>query len=510
MSRFLEQLLAKFCPSVTPLSSTKRSDPPLRRIIMNFVGSSAHKYGILDIQGYDDSAGAMDDVQVGLCSFPMWSEQIRCVWSNIFRIFYDKPPVLDTDGQGSILANCQMLVEKAEELHSTSVVSRAIQTTLVTFDQTLYQLISQDPVSWVKLAVCIQSGSIFQESMIHLVGKWGFLEEKARESLPKSVRTLCVQKIQGLNDIKKAVEFQIVNRLPHPRSDKAYYRETKNVYGWMALTFYQQWLCQSFAGGRNYHAPDGGAAFYRKIAAGDDSCLNEFDQTVGQLSASLEFGNEQQKELKKDLDELKKAMKHIVSDLLVNEAKYDPVLSGELSYLTCCQVREEEMPLPETLSYKLPGIKDIMGVPNSNTHIPNNNHFRQSFIPGPTESLMDGSSTMMGLNNNNLGNDFLLSPVLQNPAISTFDSLNTFTADPTMAWDDSMGYSSSSLNLVAPSLPSLSPMTIPSGNGLFESPADFDQFSNPGGNMNVFDLSITEDDNPLMQNGGGEGGLAFL
>lgn len=452
----------------------------------------------------------MNDVQLGLCSFPMWSEHIRCVWSNIFRIFYDEPPVLDTDGQGSILANCQMLFEKAEELHSTGVVSRAIQTTLLTFDQTLYKLISQDPVSWVKLAVCIQSGSVFKESMIHLVGKWGLLEEKERKSLPKSVRTLCVQKIQGLNEIKKAVEFRIVNRLPHPCLDEAYYRETKNVFGWMALTFYQQWLCQSFAAGRNYHAPDGGAAFYRKIAAGDDPCLNEFDQTIGQLSASLEIGNEQHKELKKDLDELKKVMKHMVSDLLINQAKYDPLLNGELSHLTCCQVREEEMPLPETLNYKLPGIKDIMGVPNCNIHIPNDSRVRQSFGPGSTEPLMDSSSAMMGLNNNTLGNDFLLSPVLQNTAPSTLDSLNTFTADPTMAWDPSMSYSSSSLNPVVPSLPSLSAMASPSGNGLFGSPADFDQFGNLGGNMNMFDLSITEDDNPLVQNGGGEGNLAFL
>ena len=449
----------------------------------------------------------MDDVQVGLCSFPMWSEQIRCAWSNIFRIFYDESLVLDADCQSSILANCQMLLEKAEELHSADVVSRALQTSLLAFDQTLYQLISQDPVSWIKLAVSIQSGSVFQESMIHIVGKWGLLEEKERDSLPKSVRSLCAQKIQGLNDIKMAVESQVVNRLPHPRSDNAYYRETKNVFGWMALTFYQQWLCQCFVEGRNYHAPDGGAAFYRKIAAGDDSYLNEFGQTIGRFSACLEISNEQQKELKKDLDELKKAMKHIVSDLLVNQAKYDPLLNGGLSYLTCCQVREEEMPLPETLNYNLPGIKN-MGMPNSDD-TSNNSHFRQSFVPGPTEPLMDGSSALMDLNNN-LGNDFLLSPVLQNPASSTFDSLNAFTTDPTMAWDNSVGYSSSSLNPVAPPLPPLSAMTSPSGNGLFETPSNFDQFSNLGGNTNMFDLSMTEDDYPLMQNGGGEENMAFL
>lgn len=52
-SRSLEQLLGGFCPSVTPLSSTKQSEPQLRRIITNVVGSSAHKYGILEIQVND-------------------------------------------------------------------------------------------------------------------------------------------------------------------------------------------------------------------------------------------------------------------------------------------------------------------------------------------------------------------------------------------------------------------------------------------------------------------------
>lgn len=49
-SRLLERLLGEFCPPVTPLSAAKRSEPPSRRIIMNVVGSSAHKYGILEIQ----------------------------------------------------------------------------------------------------------------------------------------------------------------------------------------------------------------------------------------------------------------------------------------------------------------------------------------------------------------------------------------------------------------------------------------------------------------------------
>ncbi|KAL4920871.1 hypothetical protein BDW62DRAFT_175457 [Aspergillus aurantiobrunneus] len=448
----------------------------------------------------------MDDMS--MCSFPVWPQKIRHVWSNIFKVFCNLPPILDADGYGSILENCQMLAEMAEELQSTEVVSRAIQIALLGFDQQLYRLISQDPVSWIKLSVRIQSALIFRESTIHLVGKWGLLDETDRESLPKKIRTLCTQKLHNLDAIKKAVELRIVNHLPRPRSDTRY-RETNNVFGWMALTFYQQWLCQSFAENRNHNAPDGGAAFYRAIAAGGDAYLNKLDQDIARFPASSETNKESTKglkELEKDLNELKKGIMGFVSELLVNQAMYDPLVMGELPYLTCCKVSEEEMPLPEAdtggvMSYQPPEVRNSMAVSNMNN--PNNNYLQQTFIP--PEPMIDGPDSMMGLNNN-LGNDYLLSPELNHPQ-SAFDTFNSFThqiTDPTITWDGALDFSAAALNPGGQSMPPL-----PELNDIFQTQTQFDQNSSMGENMGVFDMPPTTEGDGYLQNCS-DGSMAFL
>ncbi|KAL4788647.1 hypothetical protein BJX76DRAFT_315315 [Aspergillus varians] len=443
-----------------------------------------------------------------MCSFPVWPQKARNVWSNIFRIFYNLPPILDTDGHGSILENSQALVEKAEELQSTDIASCAIHTTLLSFDQELYRSIAQDPTSWVKLAVRIQSAPIFQESMIHLVGKWGFLEVKDRESLPKNIRTLCNRKIHDLDVIKKSVELQIVTHLPCPRSDSARYRETNNVFGWMALTFYQQWLCESFAESRNRHAPDGGAAFYRAIAAGVNPDIAQFPDPTDTNGES----NKGLKELEKDLNELKKGMKGFISDLLVNQAKYDPLVLGELQYLTCCKVREEEMPLPQAIAdgvnNQLPGVGDIMA--GSRTNVPNYNNLQQTFVPA--EPMMDSSpGSVMGLNNN-LGNDFLLSPQLQNPNQSPFGTFNSFTqvtADPILTWENAMDFSSLPTNTAGVPIPPFSGMASTTANDIFPVHTQFGQDNNLGDNMDILDMPLMAEANEYMHNNE-DGNMAFL
>ncbi|KAL5343506.1 hypothetical protein BJX70DRAFT_171627 [Aspergillus crustosus] len=317
---------------------------PLPRINLNLVGPTVHRYGMLEIQGYDDSLYVSDDMSP--CSFPVWPQRTRQIWSNMLKIFDDLPPILDDGGYDSILDSCQALVELGEELQASDVVSNAIQTTLITFDQQLHRLIAQGPVSWVKLAVRIQIAPISKESMIHLVGKWGLLEGNERETLPKGIRDLCRQKLDDLNENKIAIEHQIVNHVPHPRTGSVHRRESNNVFIWMALTFYQQWLCQSFVESRNYRAPDGEATYYRAIAAGGDAYLTKLDEDFAQISApeSRSGSSKGLKELERNLNELKRGIKDFVSDLLVNTAKYDPDILGELPYLTCCMMNEEQMP----------------------------------------------------------------------------------------------------------------------------------------------------------------------
>ncbi|KAL4904501.1 hypothetical protein BDW74DRAFT_168161 [Aspergillus multicolor] len=465
---------------------------------MNLVGSSAHKYGMLEIQDYIDSQCAIGETS--LCSFPIWPEKTRVVWSNLFKIFYDIPPILDNNGFDSILENCQALIDLAEELQSSGVVSPIINTVLLGLDQQLYRLIAQDPISWVKLAVRMQSGPIFHESMVHLLGKWGLLQERDRESLPRSIRTLCTEKLHDLNGIKKIIEMRITNRLPRPRSDNPQYRETSNIFGWMALSFYQQWLCESFAEGRNRHAPDGGAAFYRAVAAGGDAYLTKVDRDISQFPSSPRASagsTKGLKELEKVLTELKKGMTCLVSDLLISQAKYNPDILGELPYLTCCRVSGEEMP-PAEMTFSM-------------SDFPNNSNVHQTFPAVGAAAIMGSTNVMMGFDNNI--NDYPLDPRLQTNSANVF-GYNAFDqqfADPALLWGSPAGFSSPSIpnNDNGGAIPSISGITNTNDFYQAQAQAQFDGNADIGDNMDILDVPLLTGNDGYVHNGS-DGSMAFL
>ncbi|KAL2849219.1 hypothetical protein BJY01DRAFT_146823 [Aspergillus pseudoustus] len=396
-SGVLKKILDKSQPLSLTLEQQRQCSASVGYARLNLVGSSIHKYGMLEIQGYDDSHCTMEEIVPS--SFPAWPHSIRHVWANMLKIFHGIPPTLDEGGSDLILENCQALVELGEDIQASDAVSRALNTALYSPDQQINRLIAQDPVSWVKLAVYIQSGPIFQESMIHLVGKWGLLEEKDRDSLPIGIRSICNRKLEHLNEIKKAAELKIVNHVPRPRSSTNHYRETNNVYVWMALAYYQQWLCQSFAEGRNYRASDGGAAFYHAIALGGDVYLNKLVQDISHFPTA-QTGEESKKgltELESDLHELKKSINGFVSDLLVNHAKYDPDIFGELPYLTCCQVGEEEMP-PRQKNAMASDYAAGVRVTNVNGNFVNPNSLQHTFYQHPRSNNVQEPTGMTNYN----------------------------------------------------------------------------------------------------------------
>ncbi|KAL4877485.1 hypothetical protein BJY04DRAFT_127555 [Aspergillus karnatakaensis] len=479
-SEYLRQLLQGHPASAIPLRGK------LRHVNLNLVGSSVHRYGMLEVQGYEDSLYGSEGLSP--CSFPVWPPAIRHLWSNVMKIFSNIHPVLDNNGYDSILGNCQALIQLGEELHSSEVISRTIRETLIGFDQQLYRLIAEDPVSWIVLGVRIQSVAVFQESMIHLVGKWGLLEQIEREALPRSIRILCEQKLYDLNATKIAVEERIVNHIPRPRFDRAGYRETNNVFVWMALTFYQQWLCQSFLESRNYRAPDGGAAFYRAIAAGGDAYLSKIDQEIARFPTVNTSGTSTKglKELEKNLNELKKGTKGLVSELLVNQAKYDPDILGELPYLTCCKFDDVQMPLPETqaMSYQIEGMSNLDLSMTGN--IPNDIS-QDTLYPVPMLNGIESEKGMMYAHNPST--DSLVIPGIQNdPSLNAFNTYNMHNLDP-FTWGNSVDFRNPHAEALIPIMPEIT-------KDFYQS--QYNQDNYPGG-MDIFSVSpITESDGPTQ------------
>ncbi|KAJ0416250.1 hypothetical protein BJY00DRAFT_235341 [Aspergillus carlsbadensis] len=488
----LKKLIDMPQPLSFKLEQQRQCGASLGSVRLNLVGSSVHKYGMLEVQGYDGSYCTMEEIVP--CSYPVWSQRIRHVWANMVRIFRNLPPILDEGGFDSILENFQALVELGEDILASDVVSRALNTTFQNLDQHIYRLIAQDPVSWVKLAVHIQSGPIFQESMIHLLGKWGQLQEKEHDLLPAVIRSTCKRKIGDLNSIKNAIELQIVNHVPRPRSATTRCREANNVAVWMALTYYHQWLAQAFAEGRNYRARDGGAAFYRAIASGGDAYLNKLEQEVSHF-AFTEIGDEGiqgLRELERDLAELKKGIKGFVSNLLVNHAKYDPEILGELPYLTCYHIGEEEMPPKpaEVIKFIYPTAEARMT--NAGDNFANGN-LQHNFLNEPMSNGVQTPMNMMGYNG--LNNNFYPTNGTQNH--SGFDGANVASQQWGSNWSNTVAFSDTN-----PQLPmaSLSEMTSTVYQTQIDQNGNFDE-------IDVFGIMPTTETEDYSQT---DDGTAFI
>ncbi|OOF94737.1 hypothetical protein ASPCADRAFT_148613, partial [Aspergillus carbonarius ITEM 5010] len=305
---------------------------------INLVGDAAHRYG--EPHHFNNEVVGFAD----LSSFPVWPEKTRQCWENMFKMFYKINPTLHDGGTPSnLLKNSLELVELAEDIEATHVVYPAIGTVLEVYGQELYHCIANDPINWNKLGMRIQSTLIFQESAIHLVGRWNSLTDDGFKSLPECTRELCSRKQDEVLMLKQAVEQHILNHQPgaishaNPADSKC-----RDVYMWMAIAFFRQWLCQTIADSQNHRALDGGATFYRAIGAGGRAYLEVIDQSS--LVLLFPIDHDEVKIIEERLIKLKEQVKYLVAELLANRSRYDPKAWGELPYLTCCKLYNQDFP----------------------------------------------------------------------------------------------------------------------------------------------------------------------
>jgi len=261
----------------------------------------------------------------------------------MFRLIYNMDPLIQSWDSESIVLEAEDLVQIAEDIGASWEVMKALETALLHIDRlTLYSIVWQ-PASWVNLGIRMRSAVIYQEAVIHLVGKWKALNATIIDSLEPYTRCLCQKKYQELVLRKKTVECHILSHYPrslHCEADGnlscASY--ANDIHTWMAISFFRQWFSHSIVLCRNYVAADGGAAFYRRIG-GVDTYLTSQEMPYFNLRFPMSTKGRAVFEAK--VRELKEEIRPFVDDLLVNNSRYT---FDELPHLTCCWVDEEDLP----------------------------------------------------------------------------------------------------------------------------------------------------------------------
>ncbi|KAI1428468.1 hypothetical protein F5Y12DRAFT_25912 [Xylaria sp. FL1777] len=165
-------------------------------------------------------------------------------YDNLFRIFYNYPPVLDGISIPDAYVQCKSLLRLADQYDALAVVGPRVDHHLLQFQGRLWKQIAKYPVSYLRLGYLSRSKVIFQEALIHIVGQWPANEHTIRNSFPEIVLDIIEDKVEELEEIVSRTEGQLFRlTLTNARGERV---NPQNSYlDWLAVSLFRQWLADS-------------------------------------------------------------------------------------------------------------------------------------------------------------------------------------------------------------------------------------------------------------------------
>ncbi|KAI1812026.1 hypothetical protein GGS20DRAFT_55894 [Poronia punctata] len=314
-------------------------------------------------------------------------------YDNLFRIFYNYPPILDGISIPDAYVQCKSLLSLADQYDALAVVGPRVDHHLLQFQGRLWKQIAKYPVSYLRLGYLSRSKVIFQEALIHVVGQWPAGERSIRTSFPKVVLEIIEDKVEELEEIVSRVEGRLFRlSLTNSRGERV--GPHTSYLDWLAVSLFRQWLADNTsppptvrppsAPSRNYnssgsrHSRDGGSRLPPPLAPNTVVPTTTFPslaavgrtyRTLGSASGSSYLGHDECKRFlkltpelysrdnlrrfEKRIEELKRAARDIVRPLMGTglELELDRVANGTndpppgtMNYLTCIQVQERDLP----------------------------------------------------------------------------------------------------------------------------------------------------------------------
>ncbi|KAK5635262.1 hypothetical protein RRF57_010974 [Xylaria bambusicola] len=165
-------------------------------------------------------------------------------YDNLFRIFYNYPPVLDSISIPDAYVQCKSLLRLADQYDALAVVGPRVDHHLLQFQGRLWKQIARYPVSYLRLGYLSRSKVIFQEALIHIVGQWPANEHTIRTSFPEIVLDIIEDKVEELEETVSRTEGQLFRlSLTTSRGERV---SPQNSYlDWLAVSLFRQWLADS-------------------------------------------------------------------------------------------------------------------------------------------------------------------------------------------------------------------------------------------------------------------------
>ena len=280
-------------------------------------------------------------------------------YDNLFRIFYNYSPSLDAVNIAEAYIQCKSLLTLADMYDALEVIGPRIDHHLLQFQGRLWKQIAKYPPSYLKLGYLARSKNIFGEALVHVVGQWPSGSSQLKHTVPGAVLDIIEDKVDELAERKMRIEAKLFRiSLNTSKGDRV---TPSNAYtDWLALSMFRQWLVDSTTPGpprpgsagssrtsqpQQPKPPLSDGSLYRRLGSGGSAYLNHEECKKFIRLKPDEHSRETLRRFEKRLDEIKLQAKEIVRPLNRTYLEMDMGKDGgNLGYLTCTKVEEEDFP----------------------------------------------------------------------------------------------------------------------------------------------------------------------
>ena len=291
------------------------------------------------------------------------SDMIRD-YDNLFRIFYNFSPALDSINIAESYMQCKTLLALADMYDALEVVGPRIDHHLLQFQSRLWKQIAKYPPSYLKLGFLARSKVIFSEAMIHVVGQWPSGSSQLKHNVPQSVLDIIEDKVEDLKEKRAKIEGQLF-RLTLTTAKGERVSPTNAYADWLALSLFRQWIAENTTPPppiskssqpttadsrrptttRHHPPPLSTGNLYRLLGAGGSSYLGHEETKRFLRIRPEDYSRDNLRKFEKRMDEIKNMARDIVKPLLKNCLELDLGRDGGgLGYLTCTSVDETDFP----------------------------------------------------------------------------------------------------------------------------------------------------------------------
>ncbi|KAG9203196.1 hypothetical protein G6514_003114 [Epicoccum nigrum] len=282
-------------------------------------------------------------------------------YDNLFRIFYNHAPALDTLNIANAYVECKALLQLADMYDAIGVIGPRVDHHLLRFQGRLWKQIAKYPPSYLKLGYMARSKAIFAEAMVHVVGQWPAAMPQLRNQVPDTVLDLIEDKVEDMDELKVKIEVKLF-RLSLTTSRGERVSPSSNWLDWMAVSLFRQWLAENttpppapiLKSPRNTSStplPPSNQNFntgrvFRLLGAGGPGYLGHDECKRFLRLQHDQYNRENLKRFERRVEEIKNKAKDAVKPLMRNFLELD-LREGGLPYLTCTRVDPQDFPWDE-------------------------------------------------------------------------------------------------------------------------------------------------------------------